>query len=92
MTDVSRDKSRQAERCGECGQVVGEPKRIHRVNVNFSDDAWRTLKDLARRKGKTISEVIRDAIALEMWAQNTWESGARILVEHDWRVHELIPR
>ena len=51
--------------------MLKEKKRkgrtTHRVNVNFSDDAYETLREIARSRNKTISEVLRDAIALERW-------------------------
>jgi hypothetical protein len=63
-----------------------------RVNVNFSESAYRTLEDLADRKGKSMSEVLRDAIALEKWFQDTNESGGKVVVEQDGRAREVIPR
>jgi predicted CopG family antitoxin len=58
-------------------------RTTHRVNVNFSDDAYEVLTEMARRKGKSISEVLRDAIALEKWFEDTKEEGGRVLVERD---------
>lgn len=66
---------------------------VHRVNVNFSEEAWRTLRDLAERKNKTISDVIRDAIALEVWFHEATTDGGRVLVERDsGRVREVVRR
>jgi predicted transcriptional regulator len=63
----------------------------HRVNVNFSDDAYEALKDIARSRDKTISEVLRDAIALEQWYQDTKREGGRVIVElQDGRVREVV--
>jgi hypothetical protein len=68
-------------------------KRAHRFNVSFSESAWATLVLLGERKGKSMSEVLRDAIALEKWFQDTIESGARIMVEDSaGRIREVIPR
>ncbi len=66
--------------------------KTHRVNVNFSESAYRTLEDLADRKGKSMSEVLRDAIALEKWFQDTNEGGGKVVVEQDGRAREVIPR
>jgi hypothetical protein len=30
---------------------------VHRVNVNFSEDGYHELSELAQRKGKTVSDV-----------------------------------
>lgn len=66
--------------------------RVHRVNVNFSEEAWRELQDLAVRRGKTISDVLREALALEHWFDEQRRAGHRILVERDGQVREVIPR
>jgi predicted DNA-binding protein len=64
----------------------------HRVNVNFSESAYETLDELARRRGKTMSEVLRDAISLEKWFEDTRDEGGRVLVERDGEAREIIPR
>jgi metal-responsive CopG/Arc/MetJ family transcriptional regulator len=66
--------------------------KSHRVNVNFSEGAYKTLDELARRKGKSMSEVLRDAISLEKWFEDTREEGGRVLVERDGEAREVIPR
>jgi predicted DNA-binding protein len=64
-----------------------------RVNVNFSPEAYSTLERLAQEKGKTMSEVLRDAIALEKWLTDVSKEGAHILVEKpDGKVRELLRR
>jgi hypothetical protein len=64
-----------------------------RVNVNFSPSAYNTLEKLAQEKGKTMSEVLRDAIALEKWVTDATKEGAHILIERpDGKVREILPR
>jgi hypothetical protein len=65
---------------------------LHRVNVNFSEEAYDELTDLAQRRGKTVSDLLRDAIALERWFDETKRDGGRVLVERDGHVREVIPR
>ena len=66
-------------------------RSTHRVNVNFSDDAYQALKEIARRRDKTISEVLRDAIALEQWYEETKQEGGRVIVElQDGREREVV--
>lgn len=67
-------------------------RKVHRVNVNFSEGAWAELQALASRSGRTISEVIRDAIGLAKWFQDEIDSGSRILVERDGTAREVIFR
>lgn len=63
-----------------------------RVNVNFSDDAYQTLEELAASKGKPVTHVVRDALALEKWFEDTRREGGRVLVERDGKAREVIPR
>lgn len=65
----------------------------HRFNVNFSEGAFRDLNTLAERKGTTMSEVLRDAIALERWFDETRREGSKVLVEQpDGSIREVVPR
>ncbi|HEX3433825.1 MAG TPA: ribbon-helix-helix protein, CopG family [Solirubrobacteraceae bacterium] len=66
--------------------------KTHRVNVNFSETAYRTLEDLAERKGKSMSEVLRDAVTLEKWFQDANDQGGKVLIEQDGQSREIIPR
>lgn len=64
-----------------------------RLNVSFSPSAYATLEKLADDKGKSMSEVLRDAIALEKWFTETTREGGKILVEHrNGKIREVIPR
>lgn len=63
-----------------------------RVNVNFSEVVYRMLDELAKRKGTTMAEVLRDAIALEKWVEDERAQGGRILVERNGEVRELVLR
>ena len=64
----------------------------HRVNVNFSDTAFKALEELSRAQDKSMSDVLRDAIALEKWFHETHSNGGRVLVEENGRSREIIPR
>jgi Arc/MetJ-type ribon-helix-helix transcriptional regulator len=64
---------------------------VQRVNVNFSEQAYQTLQDLASRSGKSMSEVLREAIALKAWFDRERAEGSRILVERpNGQVREVI--
>jgi len=66
---------------------------VHRVNVNFSQTAFRTLEELAETKGKTMSEVLRDAVQLEKWITETYADGGRVvLVKDDGSQREILVR
>jgi hypothetical protein len=65
--------------------------RVQRVNVNFSEQAYQTLQDLATQSGKSMSEVLREAIALKAWFDRERAEGNRILTEgRDGRIREVI--
>lgn len=67
--------------------------KFHRVNAVFSEGAWQTLEELAKDLGKTKSEVLRDAVALEHWFHEVRREGSRVLVERDnGDLREVIPR
>lgn len=66
------------------------PTGTRRVNVNFAPSAYATLDRLAARKGKTMSEILRDAIQLEAWLANAEDDGWHVLLERDGRVRELV--
>jgi len=61
-----------------------------RVNVNFSKSAYETLDQLAVIKGKSMSEVLRDAIQLEKWLTDAQEEGWHVLLEKKGQVREVV--
>lgn len=64
-----------------------------RVNVNFSEDAYKALEKLAEERGTTMTEVLRDAISLEQWVDEVRkDKDARLLVERDGERRELLLR
>lgn len=67
-----------------------EPR--HRINVNFSDSAYQALTEIAEATGKSMSAVLRDAIALEKWFHDLTNRGGRVLVEENGRTKEIVPR
>lgn len=62
-----------------------------RVNANFSPESYEVLSEIAKRRGKSLSEVLRDAIAFEKWYQDTVDEGGHVLVERgNRRPRELV--
>ncbi len=62
-----------------------------RVNVDFSNDAYEVLTNIAQRKGQTVSGVLRDALALEKLYDDTIRENGRVLVEReDGSLREVI--
>lgn len=71
--------------------MTGE-RVIHRVNVNFHEGAYADLVQLAEGGEKTKAEVLRDAIALARWFEEERRAGARILIERNGEIREVVPR
>ena len=62
-----------------------------RVNANFSPECYEVLSEIAKRRGKSLSDVLRDAIAFEKWYQDTVDQGGHVLVERgSGRPQELV--
>jgi predicted transcriptional regulator len=70
---------------------VVKKERTHRVNVNFSEDAYEDLARIAEKRQKKVSDVVREAIAFEKWYQDTVDRGDSVLVERkNGRVQEVV--
>jgi hypothetical protein len=86
----------ETEELREIGDLIAdetgrrERKPTYQMQLNFSDAAYSAIQTLSRRSGRTMAEVLRDAIGLERWFLDTVESGARVLVEHDGTAREVI--
>jgi uncharacterized protein YegP (UPF0339 family) len=69
-------------------QTSGTSSR--RLNVVFSEPAYEELRELAKRNNKSVSLLVRDAIALQKWFDDTQRAGWRILAEKRGRVREIV--
>jgi predicted transcriptional regulator len=64
---------------------------MRRVTVTFTDDAYAALEELARRRGTSMAEVLRDAIAREKWFEDEVRGkGSHLLIEEGGNVRELV--
>lgn len=64
-----------------------------RVNVNFSDHVYGELTRLASESGKTLSDVLRDAVTLEKYVAETRREGGRLLLQRaNGETRELLVR
>jgi len=70
---------------------LAEQKETKRVSVNFSLSTYKALEELAKEEySGNLSEALRAAIALSKWFQETRKEGARILVERDGTIREIV--
>lgn len=54
---------------------------VKKVTVNLSDETIRDLQEVADKRGITLTEAIRRAIATEKFVQDERDEGSKILVE-----------
>lgn len=59
------------------------------VMFNFSDQAYATLQDLAREKGKTPGETLGAALGLLMYMREAERRHGRLITERDGRLYEV---
>ncbi len=54
---------------------------MKKVTVNLSDETIEDLKEVAEKRGITLTEAIRKAIATEKFVQDERDEGGKILIE-----------
>jgi predicted transcriptional regulator len=65
-----------------------------RLSVNLSDEVAKTLNELAKRRGTTVTEAVRRAISTEAFIQDQIDNGKSILIadrDHE-NVREIVFR
>ena len=63
---------------------------MKRVILDFSPSTYQALEEFAKARGSSLSEALRDAIALSKWFKDTQDQGANILVERDGQLREVV--
>jgi len=58
-----------------------------RLNVRLTEDDYTAITQLARSQNKTISELIRDSLALEKWFYERQKEGDQVLVQRRGEQH-----
>ena len=62
-----------------------------RLNVNLTKGAADTLDYLVSTTGKSKTEIVRDALFLERYAQEAWHEGGKVIVQRGREKREVIP-
>ncbi|MGH8524911.1 MAG: ribbon-helix-helix protein, CopG family [Gammaproteobacteria bacterium] len=63
---------------------------MKKVTVNLSDETIEDLREVAKKRGITLTEAIRQAIATEKFVQKEREEGGKVLIEkRGGRVREV---
>lgn len=60
-----------------------------RMSFNVSDDVYRLIQSIAKEKGFSITEIMRQAIGLLKWHHEVQKSGGKVIVERDGKAYEL---
>lgn len=67
--------------------------KVIKMSVNLSADVVKALKELAEKRGTTMTEVLRRAIGTEKFIEKANEDGGKILLEDKkGRVRQLVFR
>lgn len=67
------------------------PKKIHRVQIDFSENAYdKLLKLKEEAESDSVSNLIRDALGLYDWYLKEKKQGAEILVRKNGEVEKII--
>jgi hypothetical protein len=61
-----------------------------RVNADFSTEQYRMLADLSQESGEPMTQVLRDAVKVLRLVRRHTREGARLLVERDGEMRELV--
>ena len=68
-------------------------KNVVRTTVNLPQGSIDALSEIAEKRGTSLSEVIRQAIATEKFLFDTNQSGGKILIEEkDKRLKQIVLR
>jgi hypothetical protein len=62
-------------------ETKGRKKMAVRLTVNLSDEVAQALRELAEKRGITVSEALRHAISTEKFLSDKIEKGERVLLE-----------
>ena len=62
-----------------------------RFTVTLTKNAAEILEDLARRTGKSKSDIMRDALFLERYVRDAWDEKGRVIVERNGDKYEILP-
>jgi predicted CopG family antitoxin len=67
-----------------------KPKKVHRVQIDFSEEAYNQLLKLKEDDGtETVSSLIRNALGLYDWYLLEKKQGAEFLVRKNGEVEKI---
>ena len=67
--------------------------KVFKTSVNLPESTVVALELLAKKRGKSMSQIIRDAISTETFLQETSDSGGKVLIkDKDETLRQLLVR
>lgn len=75
---------------GEAGEGEPLPGQVVRLSVNLSPKTAGTLREYAGRKGVSVTEAVRRAIAVLAFVDETQRRGSSVNVEENGIVKEVL--
>lgn len=64
----------------------------NKFNIAFSEEASEMVEKMAADQGKTKADVVRQALTIKKWFDQTRKSGSKIIVEEpDGKLKEVLP-
>lgn len=68
-------------------------QKVYKTSVNLPDSTLAVLEGIAKKRGKSMSQVIRDAIATEKFLQDATDNNGKVLIkEKDGSIKQLLIR
>jgi hypothetical protein len=64
---------------------------VRSVELRFKAETYAKLENLSRRTGKTIEEILGEAIGLELWLLEAPDRGEEVLVARGRRLYKVDP-
>lgn len=76
---------------GEASPSVKIPHRV-KITAALAESTYRTLEELARQRGTSMANVLRDAIELEKFIDEARRDKGRLLIDRNGQIRELVFR
>lgn len=68
-------------------------QKLIKTSMNLPEESLEVLKDLAKRTGSSMAEVVRRSVATEKFLRDTASEGSKILIkDKDNSLRELVLR
>jgi len=69
---------------------MGDQSTYKRLTINMSPAVHAELVERSERRGISVTELVRRAVALDLFVQENIEGGSRILVEREGERREIV--